>query len=114
MENTVETEKLTAEISRLKQQVEALTEQLRWFMEQLKNSRRRQFGVSSEQMSQVEQLSLLQKAEAETPASEPASAPELEKIKEHYRRVSKTRLSRMPANLPVEIIEHELPPGKRQ
>lgn len=75
-------------------------------MEQLKLSKRRQFGVSSEK-SAGEQLSVFNEAEATADPS--VAEPNLEEVKAYRRKKSRTAADRLPPDLPVEIIEHELP-----
>ena len=74
-------------------------------MEQLKLSKHRQFGVSSEK-SEYDQLSLFN--EAETAAGKTAKEPELKEVKAYHRKKSRASVDRLPADLPVEVVEHSL------
>ena len=95
----------------LKQKNEFLLQREAWLLEQLKLSRRRQFGTSSEKTDSA-QISFFNEAEAT--ADPKAEEPKLTTIKEHYRK-SKTRLTtdKLPPDLPVEIVEHGLPESEQ-
>lgn len=92
-----------------KAEYEQLKQHVAWLMEQLKLSKRRQFGVSSEK-SEYEQTSIFN--EAETSADPAAAEPPIEEVKAYRRKKSRTT-DRLPPDLPVEIIEHELPEDER-
>ena len=85
---------------------ESLKQQIAWLMEQLKLSKRRQFGVSSEK-SEYDQMSIFNEAEAEADLSAPE--PEIEEVKAYRRKKSRSVADRLPPDLPVEVIEHQLP-----
>ena len=91
--------KQAAQIAELKQQVQWLTEQFRL-------ARHKQFGASSEQTDNG-QLSLFN--EAEHAADPTVPEPEITTVKAHYRRRTRLTTDKLPEDLPVEIIEHELP-----
>ena len=93
-----------------KTEYESLKQQIAWLMEQLKLSRRRQFGVSSEK-NQYEQLSVFN--EAESFVGQSTAEPELAEIKGYRRKKSRRAIDRLPPDLPVEIIEYELPQAQR-
>jgi transposase len=104
MENNIEIAELKAEIEQLKQQNQ-------WLLDQLKLARKRQFGPSSEKsvLEVGEQLGLFN--EAEQLADEQAETKE---VKAHTRRVAgKIGLDKLPDDLPVEIIEHNLPADQK-
>ena len=107
MNNNIKTEEM---VTIPKSEYETLKQQVAWLMEQLKLSRRRQFGVSSEK-SIYEQPSLFN--EAESLADPTAAEPDIEEVKA-YRRKKSQRADRLPPDLPVEVIEHELPEDERQ
>lgn len=92
-----------------KAEYESLKQQAAWLMEQLKLSRRRQYGVSSEK-SIYDQVNLFN--EVETVAGLSATEPELEEVKAYRRKKSRT-LDRLPPDLPVEIVEYDLPEEER-
>lgn len=92
-------EELRAENARLKQQLD-------WVMQQLKLSKNKQFGTSSEQ-TDTSQISFFNEPEAY--ANPSVSEPELTEIKSHYRKRTRLTTDKLPEDLPVEIIEHELP-----
>jgi len=75
-------------------------------MEQLKLSKHRQFGASSEK-SVYDQISLFN--EAETTADVNIVEPELTEVAKHYRKRKRTANDRLPDDLPIEVIEHDLP-----
>lgn len=102
------------EIAELKAEIKHLRQQNQWLLEQLKIARRQRFGVSSEKnkVTDGEQLFVFNEAEAEADPAEPE--PELKEIKGYRRRkAGQVGLDRLPKNLPVEIVVHELPPGEQ-
>lgn len=88
-----------------------LEEQNRWFMEQFRLAQRKRFGASSEQ-TDSDQMRIFNEAEAFADLS--ATEPSITEVKAHYRK-SKTRLTtdKLPEDIPVEIVEHELPEEER-
>jgi len=99
--------RVDTEITELKAENEQLRQQNQWLLEQLRLAKHRQFGASSEKLNDGEQLSVFN--EAEDAADVAAPEPALEKIKEHYRKKARLTTGRLPPDLPVEVIEHELP-----
>jgi len=92
---------LQADNNSLKQQIEFL-------MAQLKLSKHRQFGTSSEKSEyDGEQLNLFNEAEAT--ANKTVTEPELVEIEKHYRKRKRLTNDKLPENLPVEVVEHKLP-----
>jgi len=87
-----------------------LEQQIQWFMAQIRLARHKQFGVSSEQTN-LEQISLFN--EAETAADLAAPEPSLTEVKAHYRKKTRLTTDKLPEDLPVEVIEHELPDDGR-
>ena len=90
----------------LNAEVERLNQQIQWLMSQLRLSKHKQFGASSEQTN-VNQMCLFNEAEATADLSVPE--PELSEVKKHYRKRTRLTTNKLPEELPVEIIEHELP-----
>ena len=98
-----ENEGLKAENAKLKRDLD-------WLKERLKLNDKKQFGISSEKTSG--QIHIFNEAETYAKISEPE--PELEKVKEHYRKAKrKSTKDRLPDNLPVEVVECELPEDER-
>lgn len=100
-----EYENLIAEKERLSQQVDFL-------LEQMKLARHRQFGSSSEK-SEYDSAQLNLFNEAEVCAGETISELEMTEIKKHYRKKYRQNRERLPADLPVEIIEQPCRPRNR-
>lgn len=98
-----EYESLQANCARLEQQVKLL-------MEQMRLGRHKSFGASSEK-SAYNQPGLFDEAEASADADEPE--PELIAIEKHYRKAKRGIGDRLPKDLPVEVIEYELPENER-
>ena len=94
-----EYEALKAEITELNQKVE-------WFMEQFRLAQHHRFGASTEK-SEYDQISIFN--EAEVYADMNVSEPELTEIESHFRKRKRTAKERLPEDLPVEVVEHELP-----
>jgi len=109
MENTV-IDVETVTIS--KAEYESMQHQIAWLMEQLELLKRRMFGTSSQQLdaSTLEQLNLFNTAE--TLADQSLPEPELEEIT-YKRKKQKGKREQDLSGLPVERIEHELPPEER-
>jgi len=93
-----------------KAEYESLKQQVAWLMGQLKLSQHRQYGVSSEK-SEYDQLNLFN--EVESAADMSAAKPEIEEVKAYRRKRSRATTDRLPPDLPVEVIEHELPEEQR-
>lgn len=86
-------------------EITLLKNQLTWMMEQVKLSKHKKFGASSEK-SEYDQLSLFNEAETEVKAS--VKEPVIEEI--NYKRRKKVgKKQEMLADLPVETIEYFLP-----
>jgi len=79
-------------------------------MEQFRLAKHKQFGASSEQPD-MNQLSLFN--EAEQTAALTAPEPEIAEVKAHYRKKTRLTTDKRPEDLPVEVIEHELPVENR-
>ena len=82
-----------------------LATQVTWLMEQMRLARHKQYGSSSEK-SRYDQENLFNEPEATADARVPE--PELMEIQRHYRQKAKENKERLPADLPVETVEHFL------
>jgi len=86
--------------------------QVQWLMEQLKLSKQRQFGTSSEKnLDGGEQLSVFNEAKAT--ADPAAPEPALEQVVAHTRKKSKGKREADFSGLPTEQVVHELPESER-
>ena len=95
----------TVTISRV--EYDEMKAQIQYLMAQLRLGKHRQFGVSSEK-SEYDQVNLFNEAEAYT---EPlAPEPELCEVEKHYRRKRRETMDSIPDDIPVEVMEHVLPP----
>ncbi|MRS02509.1 IS66 family transposase [bacterium] len=103
-------EKLNKIIREKDKRIAELEQQIQWIMAQMRLSKHKQFGSSSEQ-TDPEQLSIFNEAEANHTAIAPE--PELSEVKAHYRKRTRLTTDKLPEDLPVEIIEHELPEHER-
>lgn len=103
-------EKLLNIIEEKDRKIAELEQKIQWFMEQIRLAKHNQFGVSSEQTN-VLQMSLLN--EAELTADLTAPEPELTEIKTHYRKRTRLTTDKLPKDMPVEVVEHELPVEER-
>jgi len=115
MINSVETitisksehDKFLSELATLKAHNAELTSKVEWLMEQFRLAKHRQFGASSEK-SDYSQLNLFNEPEITSDVLVPE--PELVEIEKHFRkRKNMVNEINLPNNLPIEIIEHELP-----
>jgi len=79
---------------------------VKYFEELFRLSKHRQFGASSEK-SEYDQLDMFNEAEATADANVPE--PELNEVKRHYRKRTRLVTDRLPEDLPVEVVEHDLP-----
>jgi transposase len=103
-------EKLLNIIEEKDRKIAELEQKIQWFMEQIRLAKNNQFGVSSEQTN-VLQMSLFN--EAESTADLTAPEPELTEIKTHYRKRTRLTTDKLPKDMPVEVVEHELPVKER-
>jgi len=103
-------EKLLSIIEEKERRIAELEHQVNWFMEQIRIAKHRQFGVSSEQSNAL-QINLFN--EAETIANLTVPEPSLTEVKSHHRKRTRLTTDKLPEDLPVEIIEHELPESER-
>jgi len=106
----ISTEKLLNIIEEKDLKIAELEQKIQWFMEQLRLAKHKQFGVSSEQIN-VLQISLFNEAESTAELTVPE--PELTEIKTHYRKKTRLTTDKLPEDIPVEVVEHELPEAER-
>jgi hypothetical protein len=98
-----------AEIDVLKNRITELEALVKYYEEQFRLAKHKQFGASSEKSEyDVDQINLFNEAEAT--ASKDAPEPELVEVEKHYRKRKRCASDRLPDDLPVEVIEHKLPP----
>ena len=95
----------TTEYESLKAENAELTKKVEWFMDQFKLAQHRRFGASSEK-SAYDQSNLFN--EAESVADIHTCEPELTEIARHFRKRKRLVNDRLPNNLPIETIEHDL------
>lgn len=106
MEKHLKTANLIAENTELRSKVAELELLVKYYEEQLRLSKHRRFGSSSEK-SEYDQLSLFNEAESTADAN--VAEPELSEIKRHYRKRRRLVNDTLPENIPIEIVEHDLP-----
>ena len=103
---------LRAENEALKEQNAELSQKVDWLMEQLRLSRQKRFGVSSEKTDEdgLEQLSLLFN-EAEVHADQASEEEDGGVTVAAHKRHKKHEytLDHLPENVPVEVVEHRPP-----
>ena len=107
-ENSVE--KLAKIIEEKDRRIAELESQVEWFLSQLRLSKHKQYGASSEQ-TDSNQISIFNEVEATADLSK--SEPEITEVKAHYRRRTRLTTDKLPEDLPVEVIEHEIPEEDR-
>lgn len=106
MKNNTLTAELMTENAALKSKVSELEALVKFYEEQFRLARHRQFGASSEK-SEYDQPNLFNEAEATADANVPE--PELTEIRRHYCKRTRLVNDCLPDNLPVEVVEHDLP-----
>ena len=100
------------EIAALKSRVAELETLVKYYEEQFRIGRRRQFGASSEKSTyDFTQLSIFNEAELCADANVPE--PELVEVEKHYRKRTRLTTDKLPDDLPVEVVEHDLPEDER-
>jgi len=98
---------LKSENDKLKREVSKLEGKIEWLIGQAMLSKKREFGSSSEKTEYL-QLDIFN--EAEVYADDEGAPPEVTEIKGYTRKKKREDLpSRLPDNLPVEVIECTLP-----
>ncbi|MCL2768468.1 MAG: IS66 family transposase [Synergistaceae bacterium] len=112
MNNLTKNTTLAAENAVLKNRIYELESLVKYYEEQFRLSKHKQFGSSSEKSEyDADQINLFDEAEAIADANAPE--PELVEIEKHYRRRKRSASDRLPPDLPVEVLEHELPSDKQ-
>ena len=93
----------------LKSDIAELSSKVEWLMEQFRLAQHRRFGASSEksECAQAEQLNFFNEAEITSDILVPE--PELVEIEKHFRKRKNMVNDKLPEDLPVEIVEHDLP-----
>jgi transposase len=93
----------------LKSDVADLTAKVEWLMEQFRLAQHRRFGASSEKSynDSFAQMNLFNESEIESDILVPE--PEIVEIEKHFRkRKNMVNADKLPTNLPMETILHEL------
>lgn len=112
MKNEATTTELQGEIAALKGEVAQLKALVKYYEERFRLSQHRQFGVSSEK-SQYDYAQLSIFDEAELFAKRDAPEPALEEVEKQYRKRTRLTTDKLPQDLPVEVVVHELPEAER-
>ena len=99
-------------IAHLEHKLKELEALVKYYEEQFRLAKHRQFGASSEK-SNNNHLQHLLFNEAETMADPSIAEPELVEIQKRYRKAKRASRDRLPENIPVEIVEHELPAAEQ-
>jgi len=99
-------EKLLEIIEEKDRKIAELEQQVQWFISQIRLAKHKQFGVSSEKTGDL-QLSIFNEAESSADITIPE--PKLTEVQAHYRKRTRLTTDKLPKDLPVEVIEHELP-----
>ena len=99
---------LSSDLKSEKEHTAYLEQQVQYLMEQMRLSRHRQFGSSSERNEYADaQMNLFN--EAEVFSAPEAPEPEITTIAEHKRKKQLTGQQQLPDDVPVEVVEHVLP-----
>jgi transposase len=110
MKNTVEMITISkAEYDKLTSGYAELSAKVEWLMEQFRLAQHRRFGASSEKSAdgESEQLNLFNEAEISSDILVPE--PELVEVEKHFRKRKNMVNDKLPEDLPIETIVHELP-----
>ncbi len=100
------------EITVLKARISELETLVKYYEEQFRISKRRQFGVSSEKSEyDFTQLSIFNETELFADAN--VSESELVEVEKHYRKRTRLTTDKLPDDLPVETVEHDLPESEQ-
>lgn len=101
-----------AEMLALKEYAARLERQVEYLLEQMRLSRHRQFGASSEKSEyDLAQLNLFN--EAEVMADPEQAESELTEVEKHYRKRGRLTTDKLPEDLPVEVMEYTLPESEQ-
>ena len=110
MKNTANWPEIVAEkdtqIAEQRSKIIELEALVKFYEEQFRLAKHRQFGASSEK-SEYDQISIFNEAEATADANVPE--PELTEIRKHFRKRTRLITDRLPEDLPIEIVVHDLP-----
>jgi len=101
-----EWDKILSENVDLKNNITELTSKVEWLMEQFRLSKHRQFGTSSEK-SDYNQLNLFNEPEVESDVLVPE--PDIVEVERHFRKRKNMVNDKLPEDLPIEVVEHDLP-----
>jgi transposase len=109
METVVISSDVLAELQHENAELKAL---VKWYEEQFRLQKHRQFGAKSEKSEyDTDQLSIFN--EAEVTSDETVPEPALIEVEKHYRKRTRLTKDRLPEDLPVETIIHDLPEAER-
>lgn len=103
-------EKLLDIIEEKDRRIAELEKQVEWFLSQLRLAKHKQYGTSSEQ-SHPNQMSIFNEAESTADLIQPE--PKITEVKAYYRKRTRLTTDKLPEDLPVEVVEHELPKEDR-
>ena len=106
----ISVEKLTNIIEEKDRRIAELEKQVEWFLAQLRLAKHEQYGASSEQ-TDSNQMSIFNEIESTADSIQPE--PKITEVKAHYRRRTRLTTDKLPEDLPVEVVEHELPEEDR-
>ncbi len=102
----------TENVTELKSRIAELEALVKYYEEQFRLSKHRQFGASSEKSEyDFGQLTIFNEAELFADAN--TLETELVEIEKHYRGRTRLTTDKLPEDLPVEIVEHDLPESER-
>lgn len=102
-------EKLHQIIEEKDRKIAELEQQLKWLMSQLSLHKHNKFSSSSEKADE-NQLRIFNEAETNTVPVLPE--PKLTEVKAHFRKKTRLTTDKLPDDIPVEIVVHELPEEK--
>ena len=88
-----------------KNRISELEALVKFYETQFRLQKHRQYGAKSEK-SEYDQLSVFNEAEATT--EESTAEPELREVQKHFRKRKRLVNDKLPENLPIEIVEHNL------
>lgn len=99
-------EKLLQIVEDKDRRIAELEQQLQWLISQMRLAKHNKFSASSEKTDEA-QLRLFNEAEANAAPIIPE--PKLTEVRAHYRKRTRLTTDKLPEDLPVEVIVHELP-----
>ena len=103
-------EKLISIIEEQDKRIAELEKMVEWFKTQFHLAKHKQYGVSSEK-THLNQMTLFNASE--TTADSTQEMSKITEVKAHCRKRTRLTTDKLPEDLPVEIIEHELPEKDR-